>query len=309
MDNNTPTYTPAARNSEASLPRYLRRTAWVLAGFVLWIAWITMLKEDPWNAIQEYWPVTVVAILAATIANATAVGGGLIFFPFFFYVHGLGGLVALKLALATQAFGMTTGAITWSKALIVWRPLRDACLSGGLGMIVGTVFWSSSSHDIKLYFGIVSVLIGFALIAELCAPNRSGARPRHTTYQCNWGFLALCTIGGLITAWISIGIGEIVALWMIFRWQFSVGQSVATGVATLAFCSIVGFAIHTVLGGIPWEYLVFTVPGVIIGGATGALLGKVLSHETGASRKPDGFKLKLIMAAVISLHGISVLSH
>ena len=50
---------------------------------------------------------TVLAFLTASVANATAIGGGFLFMPLFIFIYQLAPVMALKLSIATQAFGMT----------------------------------------------------------------------------------------------------------------------------------------------------------------------------------------------------------
>ena len=61
---------------------------------------------------------TMVAFIAASVANATAIGGGFLFMPLFIFIYQLTPPLALKLSIATQAFGMTSGALTWGRKYI-----------------------------------------------------------------------------------------------------------------------------------------------------------------------------------------------
>ena len=86
-------------------------------------------------------------------------------------------------------------------------------------------------------------------------------------------------------------------------------KAIGTGVAVLAASSIAGFVFHSDLGGIPWELLMFTVPGVILGGHYGVKIAKYL--ESTFSQSADQlFKkspLKLIFAMVILVDCIVIL--
>ena len=44
---------------------------------------------------------------------------------------------------------------------------------------------------------------------------------------------------------------------------------------------------HSILGGIPWDMLVFTLPGVLLGGYTGAKLGHYLERNAFKKLKTD----------------------
>jgi uncharacterized membrane protein YfcA len=69
-----------------------------------------------------------------------------------------------------------------------------------------------------------------------------------------------------VNALVSIGIGEVVALWLLFRHRVAIETAIGTGVLVLAACSVLGLVLHAQLGGVPWSYLAFTAPGAALGG-------------------------------------------
>lgn len=261
--------------------------------------------DNPAVAFGSSWVVTVVAFVGAVLANATAVGGGVVFLPFFALFYAYPSEIALKLALSTQAFGMTSGAFSWDRRLIIKQHLVAACAASGTGMVLGTYLVTPSGAEVNLVFGVVSCVIGLALLVEIAFAGKRIGNTHSRTQKQRWLFALVCIVGGVITAWVSIGIGEIVALWMLCKWRYSISQSIATGVAALAFCSVLGFAFHIQLGEIPWNMLLFTAPGVILGGRVGAALGKRMADST-FLRSP-GSLLKALVAVVIFVDGMVVL--
>ena len=118
----------------------------------------------------------------------------------------------------------------------------------------------------------------------------------------------------MITAWTAIGIGEVVALFLLFVYRIRIEAAIGTGVAMQAVDSIVVFGFHIGLGGIPWEYLAFTIPGVIIGGFFGARIGKAVEARLHVAPSPDivppvatHSPLKRLLALVIGLDGLLIL--
>jgi uncharacterized membrane protein YfcA len=293
------------------------RDALVLGGAGLCVAAVVLFVafDEPLEILRRNWIVTPVAVLAAAFANATAVGGGFLFVPLFLFGFGLSATASLKLSLATQAFGMTSGALGWSRRLILLRPLGAAALASGVGMAVGTFLLPADPARIKSVFGWVSILVGLALVAEMYLGRRQTALEiENGSVARTAGFVLVCAVGGVVNAWISIGIGEVVALYLLFVHRIRIDCAIATGVAALAVDSILGLAFHTALGGIAWEFVIFTVPGVIVGGRYGARLGRFLERRRGprpgeeVSRHASNTSpLKWLFAIVVVLDGIGML--
>ena len=127
----------------------------------------------------------------------------------------------------------------------------------------------------------------------------------------------LCSfLGGLVTALTALGAGEFIALYLLFVYRLRIELAIGTGVAVLAIDSIAGFIFHSHLGGIPWEYLIFTAPGVIFGGFFGARLGIFLEEKVRIRRAKKSYTiltehshspLKYLFAIIILLDGIIML--
>lgn len=270
--------------------------------------------DNATQLVDQYWVVFFLAILAAAVANATAVGGGFVFMPLFSFGYGFTAIESLKLALATQAFGMTSGAMSWSLQRIQFSILSFSLVFAVSGVIIGSYWILPDTRYIHVTFGTVSLLIAILILIELWLSgrfstdsDRVGYKGAHVVLD-RVVFSALCFTGGLITAWVSIGIGEVVAVWMLLRLRYSLVASVATGVAALAVCSVVGFLIHMDLGGIRWEILAFTAPGVLLGGRYGGKLGLLLARDKHNAADENNNSLRYLIVAVIVIDGLAVLT-
>lgn len=269
--------------------------------------------DAPIDLILERWPVFFTAIVAAAVANATAVGGGFIFMPLFTFGYGFTSLESLKLALATQAFGMSSGALAWSVKRIVMSVLGFSLVFAIAGMFIGSFYITPNQNHIDIAFGAASLGLAVILIIEVYYSKHSSEyrNIRKPTLLDLIVFAALCLLGGMINAWVSIGIGEIVALWMLLRWRYPLALCISTGVAALAGCSIAGLLIHSELGGIRWDFLAFTAPGVVIGGRLGARMGVAICGDAGdvgeVSNVKSSDRLKHFIIAVIFVDGVAVL--
>ncbi len=278
------------------------------------LAWLMALhiyaSESAITMLQEYWPIFFIAIISATVANATAVGGGFIFMPMFSLFYNLTPLVALKLVFATQAFGMGSGTFSWPRHLILWNYIYHIGFGSSVGMILGTFIWVPSSEGIHLMFGWASLVLAVVYLREFLPFKFFTGKILIVEKKQKLGLVLICVLGGTVTAWISIGIGEFVALWLMLVSRHNIAQSIATGVLSLAFCSILGFLFHGFLGGIRWDYLLFTVPGVILGGNIGAKIGYRLSNISSTTSNKIALRinpLQVVVGLVILFDGIYVL--
>ena len=92
---------------------------------------------------------TLVAFFAASVANATAIGGGFLFMPLFIFVYQLAPPLALKLSIATQAFGMSSGALTWGRDYIDKNAFILASVASISGVWFATYHFAAPSGYIK----------------------------------------------------------------------------------------------------------------------------------------------------------------
>lgn len=288
----------------------------LLASIGVIVAALTVLFlvfDQPLSLLQQNAIITPIAFVAAAFANATAVGGGFLFVPLFIYGYGLAPIAALQLSLATQAFGMTSGAVGWSKSFID----RGALLVGGfsslVGMWLGTVFWQIPAESIKPLFGWVSLFIFAAILIEVkLGKDNKNTSANFSFDGASLGYGVAALFGGCITAWTAIGVGEFVALYLMFVYRMRIQTAIGTGVAVLAIDSIAGFVFHSVQGGIRWDLLMFTVPGVVLGGFFGARAGRYVEQKFFNAQKlavkSSGMSpLKWVFSLIVFVDGTSIL--
>ena len=254
---------------------------------------------------------TLVAFFAASVANATAIGGGFLFMPLFIFVYQLAPPVALKLSIATQAFGMSSGALTWGRDYIDKNAFILASFASICGVWFATYNFAVPSGYIKPLFALISLGVFIALVIEMRLKVLNQQQKAHFSFNAFSIFFVLAAFaGGLVTGWTAIGVGEVVALYLLFFYRLRLDKAIGTGVAVLAVSSIAGFIFHADLGGIPWELLIFTVPGVILGGRYGVKMAKYLESTFSQSSSDQLFKkspLKFIFAMVILIDCIVIL--
>ena len=102
-------------------------------------------------------------------------------------------------------------------------------------------------------------------------------------------------LGGLITGWISIGEGELIAAYLMLACGFGSAASIGLGVILLAINSIYLTSIHCLfLGGVPWHIAAFTMLGAVYGARLAPFISQWISTRT----------LKIIFSTIAIADGI-----
>ena len=225
----------------------------------------------------------------------------------FFTALGLVGNETLGTSILIQCFGMTAGTISWlstsqiantnSKHLnkLIFQLLTYCGTAAIIGVLVGQYFLVLENATLLVnVFKVFSVIFGTVLIVIIFYSKKQ----RHTQFDLARVDLVLLIfislIGGLTTAWISIGIGEMVAIVLIIR-RYPTMVAILTGVATSAI-SVLTAAFHHIfiLQSVNESILLFAVPGAILGGTFAFLL----------SEKLGPVRLKLFFSVWVIVTGI-----
>ena len=284
--------------------------------FLLFV-WLVILfwQTQTLSLLQEYAGFAFLGLLGAIFANATGAGGGVVFVPFF---NQLDFSVAASVAtsFAIQCCGMTAGALTWSafyKQLkannqpdyAYWQPLSKVLLLTvpfsvlGLWMVqINPQFFAHFSDPTSLHtgFGVFSIGLAVAIFATVFLLNNQG----FTTQLSLFDYIALpiiALIGGGITAWLSIGVGELVAVYLIIC-RFNVTFAIAAAVIVSALTVWAGIVFHILITqAIYWPVVLFAGAGAIVGGILAKQLVLYFSVKN----------LKLFFAGWIFILGITSL--
>lgn len=256
--------------------------------------------------VQQYSVFTLVGIIGAIFANATGAGGGVVFIPVFSGL-GLDPQQSTSTSFAIQCFGMATGALSWwhyrtslsdncwpqfYKIISVCAP----CSIFGLWLCQWQSFQPPQS--MLFTFGIFSIVLGTALLFRLKHPL-ANTKTKIGIITCHdfWLLALISFIGGIITAWLSVGVGELVAIYLLLR-KVNPVMSVAIAVIVSALTVWSCAYIHFLPTAKTHFYIVyFAGPGAIIGGLLARKLVLFLPSK----------KLKAFFAIWIILSGITVL--
>jgi uncharacterized membrane protein YfcA len=268
---------------------------WLLLYVAAWGLTYSRLAPAPIALFKHNAVFILVGFGGAILGNISAVGGGIVFIPVMIFVFHLGAVDALKIALASQAFGMTSGAIGWMQKRVV--PLRALVLTVPgllLGSAIGSLVIHPSALLVKCLFGPVSILLGILTIVL----SKRGTGPHHRAEipaKAAGPLFVVAIIGGLITGWIAIGEGELVAALLMLAYDVNVTACIGLGVVLLSINSIFLTLIHQFfLGGIPWNIAAFTSLGCVFGARLAPYL----------SRRSNPIVLKTIFAIIAICDGI-----
>jgi uncharacterized membrane protein YfcA len=251
-----------------------------------------------------------VSIIVATCAMLSGIGGAALFTPIFILVFPLLGpeyilhstIAAISAALITQTFGFLSGYVGYYRRRLIdyslaYRILLVAAPVGVLGALVASLV-----HDSVL---LMSYSILVAVLAAVMWRNRPPAivgsgsqthsirtivdsRGHEYSYEVprlGVASYALTALGAFLTGMVSVGIGE-VTISKLTRKGLPIAVAAATSVlvviVTVALASTTLAAQLIKSGGwaaVPWDLLVYDIPGVLIGGQIGPRLqGKIAPH-------------------------------
>lgn len=94
-------------------------------------------------------------------------------------------------------------------------------------------------------------------------------------------------IGAVLTGMLSVGIGEVVMPQLVKRNRVPIPVAAATSVLTViivvaaaSFTQITALIAAGGVNAVPWNLVIYTIPGVIIGGQIGPRLQGKVSHRT-----------------------------
>ena len=254
----------------------------LLAAYTL--VWL-LASYDP-ALLRDLWFLPGIGIIGAIIANTSGTGGGVVFVPVFnalreWRVMDLQPLQIVGVSMAIQSFGMTMGALRWTDRLLHQPPpeplhaavrLRDFFTVAGAvlalslpAMLLTQRATAFDQHAVLMAYKVFSIMLGLALIATTWTVNRKRPENARLAKGDLFVLLLLAIPGGAITALFSVGIGELVALYLFIR-HYPV--LLCTGAACLisSVSVIAGSIWHIEAGTIAWEVVLLAAPGAILGG-------------------------------------------
>ena len=250
-----------------------------------------------------------VGILGAIFANSTGAGGGVVFLPVFAKL-GLSESQAVATSFGIQCFGMTAGALTWTYfyrqqgAKSQWTAFLPVVAVCVIASVAG--LWTVYGVDLARPASLSLLFAGFSLLlgASILVASRRGTQPLRQQVLSAANMVELGTVayaGGIITAWLSVGVGELVAIYLILR-RFDATFAVAVAVVISAI-TVWSAAPQQLLSGdqAQWQIILLAGPGAIIGG----LIARPLVLKLGAQRLKLFFGCWLLILGLVEIVQLS----
>ncbi len=260
----------------------------------------------------HYWFMFPISILIASVAMASGVEGATFFTPLFILVLGISPDIAIATGLITEVFGFASGLYAFSRKGLIDYVLGMSLLMVSVPIALsGTWFTTRVPPDLlkgTLALVLFAVAVSFLrapkagevenLDASIknefgeergtrCLVTKEGEKISYT--PCNrFEGMAFAGLGGLFIGMISTGLGELNGYFLLQRCRVPSRVSVATTVFVVAITALCASAGHFVrifrLGGEPFStvlnIIVWTIPGVVIGGQLGAAIANKISQRT-----------------------------
>lgn len=282
-----------------------RKVIFALTFLSCWSLW---LYYSPYSIDQllQHSIFSVLGVIGAIFANSTGAGGGVIFIPMFNHLD-FTESQAVATSFAIQSFGMTAGGLTWylhykkeKTELRLWQGFkRIIFVTLGFSVIgLWSVYGGGISSPTSLHhsFSWFSLILGCFIIATVyfAKPHRE----RSQLYSYDYVFLSLIGLfGGAITAWLSVGVGELLAIYLIVR-RFDISMAIAAAVivSALSVWSVTYY--HFVINPeVVWLVVVFAGPSAILGG----ILAKTLVTHLSATRLKLFFSSWLLVIGFVGI--------
>lgn len=255
----------------------------------------------------EYWFMLPISVMVATTAMATGVEGATFFAPIFLILLGLPPEVAIGTGLLTEVFGFASGLYAYGRKRIIDYRLGLSLLLVTIPVaLLGTIISGEVSPDfLRILLGLGLLLIGGHFLLsdkhashptpETVLVQDGERRCIHTSagevicyaQPIRWEGRLWSGIGALFMGMVSTGLGEMNGFFFLKRSKIPVRVATATSVFVVAITAIAASGGHIIRVAqsssealmTMLSLIIFTIPGVIIGGQIGPRLASRVSQQ------------------------------
>ena len=277
----------------------------------------------------EFWYLFPISIAIATLAMSSGIGGAVFFSPLFMIGLGLEPKIAIGAALATELFGFSSGLYAYWKSKLIDFKLGTTLLIISVPFaILGTLYGDMIPPTIlKTIFAVGIIFIGYQLytswreeekeklasahIKEFAIHHESeltdadGHVYKYTVCNKNMGRM-YAAVGGAFLGMISVGLAELQEYHLVAKCKVPPRVAVATSIFVVVITVLVASIGHfyefvnagNAVFGQVLNVIVFTIPGVIIGGQLGPKLQKKLP----ADKMKVGISILFVLVGTFMLY-------
>ena len=236
------------------------------------------------GTFETLWNLVFIGIGAATIANATGMGGGVVFLPVFELLSdssiiSITTAQIIGMSFVIQSFGMTTGSVTWLYKIYngnndvdtgiaerdFWKIIIVVLIFAIPSMLITQYYLTLETQYVLFLFKSFSLILGIKLLFAAWLSGKLKNRTHQLSNFDIWFLVFAGLLGGVATALFSVGVGEIVALYLFIR-NFPLVTCAATAVILSATTVLIGLPFHLFNTDLPWQILAIVIPGAIFGG-------------------------------------------
>lgn len=254
--------------------------------------------------VWELWWLFPTSVLIATIAMASGVGGAVFFSPIFLLILGLEPEVAIGTALLTELFGFGSGLVAYIRSGRIDYKLAGDLLRFSVPGAIAGVLLAEHIPDaaLRAAFGAGILFLGYQLYASWRSEqtsddddepgldavghdrrivDRDGKVFEYSVRNRVVG-RTFAAVGGAFLGMISVGLAELEEYELTARCKVPAPVAVATSIFLVVVTVLVAVLGHgraflaqadAAATSQVLSVAVFTVPGVLIGGQTGPILG------------------------------------
>ncbi len=281
----------------------------------------------------EFWYLFPISILIATISMSSGIGGAVFFSPLLMLALKLEPRIAIGAALATEFFGFSSGLIAYYKSkLIDFKLAVNLLIFSVPAAFLGTIYSDLVPPLVlKAIFAVGLVFIGYQLFSSWRKEERerseasfrkefendfeseltdsSGKTYRYTICNKPVG-RTFAAIGGAFVGMISVGLAELQEYHLVARCKVPTPVAVATSIFVVVITVLVASVGHfyefakeggEVLNQVV-NIVIFTTPGVIIGGQFGPRLQKIIPED----KMKVGISFAFLIIGVFMLYTITI---
>lgn len=266
-----------------------------------------------------YWFMFPACIVIATVAMTSGISGAALLSPVLILGFPLMGVPklspasAIGMSLFTEFFGFGSGFVAYYRRRLIDFHTYRALVMVAVPVTVAAAFVSRSidARFLKLVYGILMFGLAYLLVRQAPETARPGAdsasakmdppdRPDReetvvtatdgTVYRyrvCNRRIgRVLTAFGAAVSGLISTGLGEVEMPQLVKRCHVPVPVAAGTSIAIITSTVLAASLAHIFqimresgIDAVPWNLVVYTVPGALIGGQIGGRLQGRLDEE------------------------------
>lgn len=240
---------------------------------------------------MEYWYMLPISIVIAVLANSSGFSGGVLFQPIYNLGLGIPIQTSVATGIATEAVGMTSGAIRYLYYKMVELPIAATMIMLTIpGIVVGNHALMIINGDLlKLILGVI--ILGVASMQMYYAVKNFFGHRENIPIEDIYGFMWVPPIGGFFSSTTGTGVCELSQPLLERGLKVKPKRANATAILVEASADWILTILNWHAGFIEWGLWIPTAIGVIIGGQIGPYVSRFL---------PDRL-VKFIFAAAIMI--------